>query len=105
MSGLHSSGPLLHFNVILVTLALFVLFSTERVGHTSLPQHHRGSDAVLVQFQNQIDEVEGRFCVIYIVLYSLFLLTYPTDNVLLVIRLILLKQVGSYITRPYEDHG
>lgn len=108
MSGIHSSRPFLHLNVILVTFALCVLFSTERVGHTSLPQYHRGSDAVLVQFQRQSDEVEAQFYVICTVLCYLFFLTHATDNILLVIRLTLMcmyKQVGSYIIRPYRDHG
>lgn len=106
MSGIHSSGPFLHPNVISVSPALCVLFSTERVGHTSLPQFHRGSDAVIVQFQRQIDEVEGHFCVFYTVFCSLFFLTHATDNVLLAIRLIFrLKQVGTYVINTHSDYG
>lgn len=79
MSGMHSLRPFLHLNVISVSLALCVLFSTERVGHTSLPQYHRGSGAVIVQFLHQSDEVESHFCIFYVVLCSLFFLTHATD--------------------------
>lgn len=107
MSGIHSFRPFLHV-VTLVSFALCVLFPTERAGFTSLPQYHRGSGAVVVQFLHQIDEVEGHFCVFYVALCSLFFLTRVTDNALIVRKLAVtfkLKQVGSYIIKPHRDYG
>lgn len=102
MSGIHSPGPFLHVSVILVTLALCVLFPTERVGHTSLPQYHRGPGAATVHLLRQVDEMEVQFCVIYNVFCFLFFLTHVTGTILLMIRLFLTskcKQVGSNIVR------
>lgn len=46
------------------------VFPKEREGHTNLPQHHQGCDAVIVHVLCQIDEVEGLFCVVDTVLSS-----------------------------------
>lgn len=82
MSELHSLRPFLHVSVSLVRLALYVLFPTERVGHTSLPQHQWGSVTAIVRLLWLIGQVEVQFYVLsafcmflltYVAFYSLFL--------------------------------
>lgn len=63
MSGPHSLRPFLHVSVIWVTIAHWVHFSTEGLGHHSLSHYHRGSGMVVVYSLCLTGKLEVLFCV------------------------------------------